>query len=431
MKEYKEIQVALLGLGTVGLGVYKVLQMQKEEMQHKIGTEIKIKKILVRNLEKAAGKIEDASVLTDSWQEIVNDDEIQIVIEVMSGMEPARTYIMEAMQAGKQVVTANKDLIAADGKELMDQAKKSGCDLLFEAAVAGAIPIIRPLKQCLAGNHLSEIMGIVNGTTNFILTKMAQDGMEFEEALALATELGYAEADPTADIEGLDAGRKVAIMASIAFNSRVTFDDVYTEGITKITASDIRYAKETGSVIKLLGVARNTPEGIEVRVHPMLIPERHPLASVNDSFNAVFVHGDAVDDAMFYGRGAGELPTASAVVGDIFDIARNLQYECCGRISCTCYKQLPIKAMDDICSKYFLRMLVENEPGVLAAVTAVFGDRKVSIEQIIQKKKIGELAEIVVITEKVKERHVKDSLKAFEEMTAVKKVSSVIRVYGE
>lgn len=431
MKEYKEIQVALLGLGTVGLGVYKVLQMQKEEMQHKIGTEIKIKKILVRNLEKAAGKIEDASVLTDSWQEIVNDDEIQIVIEVMGGMEPARTYIMEAMQAGKQVVTANKDLIAADGKELMDQAKKSGCDLLFEAAVAGAIPIIRPLKQCLAGNHLSEIMGIVNGTTNFILTKMAQDGMEFEEALALATELGYAEADPTADIEGLDAGRKVAIMASIAFNSRVTFDDVYTEGITKITASDIRYAKETGSVIKLLGVARNTPEGIEVRVHPMLIPERHPLASVNDSFNAVFVHGDAVDDAMFYGRGAGELPTASAVVGDIFDIARNLQYECCGRISCTCYKQLPIKAMDDICSKYFLRMLVENEPGVLAAVTAVFGDRKVSIEQIIQKKKIGELAEIVVITEKVKERHVKDSLKAFEEMEAVKKVSSVIRVYGE
>ncbi len=431
MKEYKEIQVALLGLGTVGLGVYKVLQMQKEEMQHKIGTEVKIKKILVRNLEKAASKIEDPSVLTNDWQEILNDDEIQIVIEVMGGMEPARRYIMEAMQAGKQVVTANKDLIAADGRELMEEAKKSGCDLLFEAAVAGAIPIIRPLKQCLAGNHLTEIMGIINGTTNFILTKMTQDGMEFEEALALATKLGYAEADPTADIEGLDAGRKVAIMASIAFNSRVTFADVYTEGITKITASDIRYAKEIGSVIKLLGVANNTPEGIEVRVHPMLIPEDHPLASVNDSFNAVFVHGDAVDDAMFYGRGAGELPTASAVVGDVFDIARNLQYECCGRISCTCYKQLPIKEMDDIRSKYFLRMLVENKPGVLAAVTAVFGDRKVSIEQIIQKKKIGELAEIVVITEKVKERHVKDSLKAFEEMEAVKKISSVIRVYGE
>ena len=426
----KPIKIALLGLGTVGTGVYKLLSMRADDMPQIAGAPIEISHILVRNASKPRSGVETA-LLTDNWNDIISDPEVSIVVELMGGIEPAHTYIKEALQANKNVVTANKDLIAADGKELMDQAKKSGCDLLFEAAVAGAIPIIRPLKQCLAGNHLSEIMGIVNGTTNFILTKMAQDGMEFEEALALATELGYAEADPTADIEGLDAGRKVAIMASIAFNSRVTFDDVYTEGITKITASDIRYAKETGSVIKLLGVARNTPEGIEVRVHPMLIPERHPLASVNDSFNAVFVHGDAVDDAMFYGRGAGELPTASAVVGDIFDIARNLQYECCGRISCTCYKQLPIKAMDDICSKYFLRMLVENEPGVLAAVTAVFGDRKVSIEQIIQKKKIGELAEIVVITEKVKERHVKDSLKVFEEMEAVKKVSSVIRVYGE
>ena len=430
MTDTKTIKVGLLGLGTVGTGVYKLIGRRSEEMQQKTGAALEIKKILVHNMKKVRQGV-DQNLLTDQWKEIIEDDEIQIVIEVMGGIEPAKTMITEALKAGKNVVSANKDLIAEYGKELYDAAKEGSADFLFEAAVAGGIPIIRPLKQCLEGNQIDEIMGIVNGTTNFILTKMAQDGMEFEEALALATELGYAEADPTADIEGLDAGRKVAIMASIAFNSRVTFDDVYTEGITKITASDIRYAKEIGSVIKLLGVARNTPEGIEVRVHPMLIPERHPLASVNDSFNAVFVHGDAVDDAMFYGRGAGELPTASAVVGDIFDIARNLQYECCGRISCTCYKQLPIKAMDDICSKYFLRMLVENEPGVLAAVTAVFGDRKVSIEQIIQKKKIGELAEIVVITEKVKERHVKDSLKAFEEMTAVKKVSSVIRVYGE
>ena len=431
MKEYKTIQIALLGLGTVGLGVYKVLQMQKEEMQHKIGAEIVVKKILVRNLEKAAVKVEDASVLTNNWKEIAEDDEIQIVIEVMGGMEPARTYIMEAMKAGKHVVTANKDLIAADGKELMDEAKEMGCDLLFEAAVAGGIPIIRPLKQCLAGNHLTEIMGIINGTTNFILTKMTQENMEFDEALALATELGYAEADPTADIEGLDAGRKVAIMASIAFNSRVTFDDVYTEGITKITAADIRYAKEMGCDIKLLGVARNTPEGIEVRVHPMLIPSTHPLASVNDSFNAVFVHGDAVDDAMFYGRGAGELPTASAVVGDVFDIARNLRYECNGRISCTCYKELPVKKMDDIECKYFLRMMVKNRPGVLAGVTTVFGNQMGSIEQIIQKKKIGELAEIVVITEKVKESNVKVSLAEFEKMEIVKEISAVIRVYGE
>ena len=323
MKEYKEIQVALLGLGTVGLGVYKVLQMQKEEMQHKIGTEIKIKKILVRNLEKAAGKIEDASVLTDSWQEIVNDDEIQIVIEVMGGMEPARTYIMEAMQAGKQVVTANKDLIAADGKELMDQAKKSGCDLLFEAAVAGAIPIIRPLKQCLAGNHMSEIMGIVNGTTNFILTKMAQDGMEFEEALALATELGYAEADPTADIEGLDAGRKVAILASVAFNSRVVFDDVYIEGITKITADDFKYAKVLNRSIKLLASSRKVGNSYSCMVAPFMLSAEHPLCGVNGVFNGIFVHGNVLGDAMFYGSGAGKLPTASAVVADIVDMTKH------------------------------------------------------------------------------------------------------------
>ncbi len=251
--EKKTIQVALLGLGTVGTGVYKVLQNQREEMLSKLGAEVEIKKILVRNLEKAAKKVEDDAVLTNRWEDIVHDDDISIVIEVMGGMEPARTYIMEALAAGKHVVTANKDLIAVDGKELLDMAGTHHSDLLFEAAVAGGIPIIRPLKQCLAGNHITEVMGIINGTTNFILTKMTEEGMEFEEALALATELGYAEADPTADIEGYDAGRKLAIMASIAFNSRVTFDDVYTEGIAKITAKDIKYAREMGCDIKLFG----------------------------------------------------------------------------------------------------------------------------------------------------------------------------------
>ena len=297
--------------------------------------------------------------------------------------------------------------------------------------MAGGIPIIRPLKECLAGNHLDEIMGIVNGTTNFILSKMTDQGMEFEEALAMATELGYAEADPTADIEGYDAGRKVAIMASIAFNSRVTFDDVYTEGITKITAKDIRYGREMGYEIKLLGVAKNTEEGIEARVHPMMIPSTHALASVKDSFNAVFVHGDAVGDAMFYGRGAGELPTASAVVGDIFDIVRNILAGCCGRIGCTCYKKLPIKKMDDIESRYFLRLQVEDRYGVLASIASVLGNNCVSIAQIIQKAKRQDLAEIVVITDKVRERHFRDALKVIEGMSLVKKISSVIRVYGD
>ena len=330
------VKIALLGLGTVGTGVYKVLKAQQEEIPHKVGAKIQLKKVLVRNTEKASRKLDDPSILTTEWKSILEDPEISIVVEVMGGIEPARRYILDALHAGKSVVTANKDLLASHGKELMDAAAETKSDLLFEASVAGGIPIIRPLKECLAGNHISEVMGIVNGTTNFILTKMAEEGMEFQEALALATELGYAEADPTADIEGLDAARKVAILASIAFHSRVTFDDVYTEGITKITATDIRYAREMGRDIKLLGVAKETPEGIEARVQPMLIPSTHPLASVRDSFNAVFVHGDAVDDTMFYGRGAGELPTASAVVGDILDAVRNMVFGCRGRIGCTC-----------------------------------------------------------------------------------------------
>ena len=285
----KKIQAALLGLGTVGGGTYKILKRQREEMEAKLGAVVEVKKVLVRNLEKAAGKVEDPSVLTDNWQEILEDPQIQIVIELMGKIEPARTYILEALRAGKHVVTANKDLLAEHGKELLDTAKEKGCDLLFEAAVGGGIPIIRPLKQCLAGNRIQEIMGIVNGTTNYILTKMTQEGMEFEEALAEATRLGYAESDPTADVEGLDAGRKMAILASIAFNSRVTFADVVTEGITGITAKDIQYAGELGCVIKLLGMAKNTESGIEVGVHPMLIPMAHPLASVNDRNNAIFV----------------------------------------------------------------------------------------------------------------------------------------------
>lgn len=428
--EKKTIQVALLGLGTVGTGVYKVLQSQREEMPFKLGATVEIKKILVRNLEKAAKKVEDASVLTNRWEEIIQDETIEVVIEVMGGMEPARTYIMEALEAGKHVVTANKDLVAVDGKELLDMAGKHNCDLLFEAAVAGGIPIIRPLKQCLAGNHITEVMGIINGTTNFILSKMTEEGMEFQEALALATELGYAEADPTADIEGYDAGRKLAIMASIAFNSRVTFDDVYTEGITKITAKDIKYAREMGCDIKLLGVARNTETGIEVRVHPMLIPSTHPLASVNDAFNAVFVHGDAVGDTMFYGSGAGEMPTASAIVGDLFDIARNIQYNCNGRISCTCYKNLPIKKIGEIRSRYFLRMQVDDKSGVLASVASVLANNSVSIAQVIQKAKSSETAEIVVITDSVEEKHFNDSLAIFKGMSVIRKISSVIRVYG-
>ena len=350
-------KIALLGMGTVGGGVYEIIERQKEEMPFKIGAALEVVKVLVRNKAKYADRI-PAEKLTDVWEDVIGDDSIDIVVEVMGGIEPARTYIKAALEKGKHVVTANKDLMAMHGHELLELAGEHHCDLLFEAAVAGGIPIIRPLKQCLAGNNITEIMGIINGTTNFILTKMKEDGMDFGEALQLATDLGYAEADPTADIEGYDAGRKLAIMASIAFHTSVTFDDVFTEGITKITAKDMRYAKEMGCSIKLLGIAKNTETGIEVKVHPTMIPENHPLAAVNDSFNAVFVHGDAVDDAMFYGRGAGALPTGSAVVGDIMDVARNMLFHCNGRIGCSCYKNLPIKQIGDTTSRYYIRMQV-------------------------------------------------------------------------
>ncbi len=424
----KKIQVALLGAGTVGAGVYKLLHRRAGVMEKTIGSELEIKKILVHNLEKKREGI-DSNLLTNNWQEILNDEEIQIVIEVMGGIEPAKTMILEALHAGKHVVTANKDLIAVHGGELLEAAEEKQCDFLFEAAVAGAIPIIRPLKQCLAGNEITEVLGIVNGTTNYILTKMFEENMGFEEALEKATELGYAEADPTADVEGLDAGRKVAIMASIAFHSRVVFDDVYTEGITKITSKDIAYAKEFDSVIKLLGVARNTEQGIEAGVYPMMLNKEHPLASVRDSFNAVFVHGDAVDDAMFYGRGAGELPTASAIMGDVIDVARNLKYGCNGRISCTCYNQIPVKSFDEVKNKFFLRMQVHNKPGVLAQIAQVFGNHKVSIARVVQKNAQSENAELVIVTDKVKEKHLKNALHVLKEMEDIIEISSMIREY--
>lgn len=427
-QENKAINIALLGAGTVGSGVYKLIQDMGEELPYRTGAELKVKKVLVRDTSKERSGI-DREVLTSDWNEIINDDEIDIVVELMGGIEPAKTYVCSALRAGKQVVTANKDLLAEYGQEVMSEAEKMGSDLLFEAAVAGAIPIIRPLKQSMAGNNISEIIGIVNGTTNYILTKMSETGMGYEEALKKATELGYAEADPTADVEGYDAGRKMAIMASIAFHSRVTFSQVYTEGITKITADDIKYAKEFGYVIKLLGVAKNTESGIEVKVHPMLIHEEHPLAGVRNAFNAVFVHGDAMDDIMFMGRGAGQMPTASAVMGDVIDVCRNLLYDSCGRVGCDCYKTIPVKNINMTNSKFFLRMQVEDKSGVLANIASVLGNNNVSIAQVVQKSRSAGTAELVIITDAVQERNFNDAIVIFKGMSVVKEISGVIRVY--
>lgn len=427
--EIRPIKMAIMGAGTVGGGVYKLLQMRKNETMQRAGTDIEISKILVKSISETRKDV-DASLLTENFEDIINDDSIQIVVEVMGGIEPARTFIRRCLNAGKSVVSANKDLIAVHGRELLDAAKENNVDFMFEASCAGGIPIIRSLKQSLVANDITEIMGIVNGTTNYILTKMDQEGMEFDEALAKATELGYAEADPTADIEGLDAGRKMAIMGSIGFHSRIVFDDVYTEGITHITSKDIKYAKDMDCVIKLLGIARNTPTGIEVRVHPTLINKEHPMASVNDVFNAVFVHGDAVDDTMFYGRGAGEMPTASAVVGDVIEVARNINGGCLGRFGCTCFKELPIKSIGDIESKYFMRMIVSDCAGVLGNVASILGNNHVSIEKIIQKPAGCDKAEIVAITDSVQEKNFKAALQTLNDMSFVQEISSMIRVYA-
>ena len=424
----KIVKAALLGAGTVGSGVYELVKERQEDFPHICGTQIEIAKILVRDASKEREGI-PSELLTDNWKEIIADDSISIIIEVMGGIEPAKSYLLEAMKAGKQVVTANKDLIAEHGHELLDTAEQYGCDFKFEAAVAGCVPIIQILKQSMSSENITEIMGIVNGTTNYILTKMFEDGMDFTEALAKATELGYAEADPTADVEGLDAGRKVAIMATSAFHSQVKFSDVYTEGITKITAADVNYAKEMGNVIKLIGIARNTSNGIEAGVYPMMIDKKHPLATVRDSFNAVFVHGDAVGDTMFYGRGAGELPTASAVVGDVMDVTRNIVWNCTGRIGWSAYKELPIKEYADVKNRFFIRMQVSNEPGVLAAIAKVFGDHKVSIERVIQEQAKAAKAELVIGTSAVKEYHLQDALEELKEMPIVSEISSIIREY--
>ena len=424
----RNINIALLGAGTVGGGVYRLIKENREEFKDRTGAVINVKKVLVRDMSKDRTGF-DKAVLTDDFNEIISDKDIEIVVELMGGLHPALEYVTESLKAGKQVVTANKDLIAEHGELIGNLAEQMGSDLLFEAAVAGAIPIIRPLKQSMAGNNISEIMGIVNGTTNYILTKMSETGMSYSDALAKATELGYAEADPTADVEGYDAGRKVAIMATIAFHSRVVFNQVYTEGITKITADDIKYAQEFVYVIKLVGVAKQTENGIEAKVHPMLIPEDHPLAGVRDSYNAVFVHGDAMEDITFMGRGAGMMPTASAVMGDVIDVCRDLVYDSCGRVGCNCYKKMPVKRIEDSESKFFLRIIAEDRPGVLANIASVLGNNDVSIAQVVQKSRKSGTAELVIITDTVLEKNINDALAVFKGMSVVKDIPGVIRVY--
>lgn len=425
------IYVGLLGAGTVGSGVIKILTDNAHDIEQKVGAPVQIKKILVRNPAKARNIDFDASLIVTNIDDILNDEDISIVVEVMGGEQPAKDYMLRALESGKHVVTANKDVVARYGRELFELAEKNHLDFLFEGSVGGGIPIIRPLKQCLAANRISEVMGIVNGTTNYMLTKMTRDRVDFAEVLAEAQAKGYAEADPTADVGGWDAARKIAILASIAFGTRISVDDVYVEGITNISLKDIEYASELGYVIKLLAIAKDDGNGINVRVHPAFIASSHPLAAVNDVFNAVFIKGDAVGEAMFYGRGAGQMPTASAVTADIIDVARDIHHNVSSRILCTCYEQKMLKSVDQTETPFFIRLLVEDKPGVLAAIAGAFGAQQVSLNSVIQKRKVDSCAEIVLITYKVSTANLRLAITSLSGMSVVREVQSVIRVEEE
>ena len=424
----KTINIALLGLGTVGQGIVNVLKENNHEISQKVGFPINIKTVLVRNIEKA--KAFDASLnLTTDFSDIINDAEINIVVEVMGGENPARQYMLQALQAKKHVITANKDVVALHGREMFEAATAHKVDFMFEANVDRGIPIIRPLKQCLTANKITEVMGIVNGTTNYMLTKMSNEGMDYTQVLKEAQEKGYAESDPTADVGGLDAARKLAILSSIAFNTKVSLNDVYVEGITKITPDDIKYAKELGYVVKLLAIAKdNVDNGIEVRVHPAFISNKHPLSSVNDVFNAIYINGNAVGEAMFYGRGAGSLPTASAVVADVIDVARNIVHDMSGRILCTCFEDKKIASIDESISSYYIRLLVKDEPGVLALIAGAFGDQKVSLGSVIQKQKLNNQAELVLLTGAISDVNIQKALTNIKSLNVVTEVYNVIRV---
>ena len=423
----KTIKIGLLGSGTVGSGVVEVLKKNVDEISQKAGTEIEIKKILVRDLKKKRPHLEGMD-LTDDINDILKDDDIDIIVELMGGLHPAREYMLRAMKAGKHVVTANKDVVAQFGKDMFDAAKENRVEFLFEASVGGGIPIITPLKESLTANRITEVMGIVNGTTNYMLTQMTNCGNDYETALREAQELGYAEANPAADVEGYDAARKVAILASLAFNTRVTLDDVSVEGITHITPQDIEYAKELGYVIKLLAIANDSEKGVDVRVHPAFLKKDHPLASVNDVFNAIFIKGNAIGEAMFYGQGAGSLPTASAVVADIITVAREIVKGIYAAVDCSAFQVKPFCPLEETESSYYIRLLVADQPGVLGTIATVFGDQGVSLKSVIQTQRVKDQAEIVVVTHHVYHKQLLKAEQVLLNLPVVTTISNVIRV---
>ena len=433
-KNIEDINIGILGFGYIASGVFSLIQTQKSYLAKKIKKNLNIKRIAEKDLKKIKASsmkgLKDIKVSSNAY-DILQDGSIDIVVELIGGINPAYDYVYKALSSGKYVVTANKDLIANRGGELLAAAERNNVDILFEASVGGGIPIIGPLKSSLASNNISKIVGIVNGTTNYILTQMEKNNLSFDEALAKAQELGYAEkANPSSDIEGYDAACKLAILASIAFNSRVTLNDVYREGITDVSSDDIGNALDMGYRIKLLAIGIEENGEISVRVHPALVPTSHILASIEDTFNAVYVYGNYIGEIMSYGRGAGDRPTASSVVGDIIKIARNFDRKRKGIIyGCSCFEDKKFRSIDDTISKFYILMDVADKPGVLARIADVFGQNLVSINSMIQKQTDrGKSARLVFITHEVMNKNLYRSMDAISKLNVVDKVLSVIRV---
>jgi homoserine dehydrogenase len=425
------VKVALLGCGNVGTEVVRLLHEQADDLTARIGTPIELVGIAVRRPRRDRGGLPvDPSIFTTDALGLVKRDDVDVIVEVVGGIEPARGWLVEALRSGKSVVTANKALLAEDGGSLHDAAAQGGADLYYEAAVAGAIPLLRPLRESLHGDRITRVTGIVNGTTNFILSSMDSSGAGFGEALEEATTLGYAEADPTADVEGFDAAAKAAILASLAFHTRVCAADVHREGITEVTAADVASAKAMGCTIKLLCIANRTGDGgVSVRVHPAMIPRTHPLAGVGDAFNAVFVEAEAAGQLMFYGRGAGGAPTASAVLGDLVAVARN-RLSGTRAASESAYADLPVRSMAEVRTRYHISLDVADRAGVLAAVAGVFARHDVSIATVQQSGRGGD-AVLVIVTHSAPDAALAATVEELRSLDIVRSIASVLRVEGE
>lgn len=424
-----EVRVGILGLGVVGGGTWQVLHRNAESITQRVGAPVRVARVADLDWERERDVAVPEELRTTDAADVYAADDIDIVVETIGGIEPATDFVLKAIANGKSVVTSNKEMMAKRGAEILDAAAAAGVDVEFEGAVGGTIPIIRALKESLEANRIEEVTGILNGTTNYILTRMTAEGSAYEDVLADAQRLGYAEADPTNDVEGIDAKYKIAILSAIAFGHRISYDEIYCEGITKVAADDIDYATEMGYAIKLLATARRAGEKLDVRVHPALVPQEHPLAQVNGVFNAVWVVGDACDQVMLYGRGAGDLPTGSAVAGDILDCARNILAGTRSRVPCTCVGEADVMAIEDVETRNYVRMRVKDRPGVLGSIATIFGQEGVSIESVVQRGgSENGLAEIVWIMHEGPERHLHSALGAIGQLGIVDEICSVLRV---